>query len=58
MRRLVTLLAVFGQNLFAGFLQSRLLAELPGADELVRRPTDHRSDDPRTGRAIPVVGVT
>jgi hypothetical protein len=48
--------AVCGK-LFAGFLQSRLLAELPARDEILRKRTDHQSDDPRTGGGVPVLGV-
>ena len=48
--------AVCGK-LFAGFLQRRLLAELPAGDELLRRRTDHQSDDPRMGGGATVIGV-
>ena len=48
--------AVCGK-LFAGFLQSRLLAELPAGDELHWKRTDHQSDDPRTGAGAAVIGV-
>ena len=44
-------------KLFAGFVNSRLLAELPGADELIQVRREHHSDDPRTGGGLPVVGV-
>ena len=57
MKRFITLVTVFGGKLFASFLQSRFLAELSAADELVRNQMDHHSDDPRTGAALPVVGV-
>ena len=57
MRAFIAWAKAVGGSLFNGFMHSRLLAELPGADDLIQVQTDHHSDDPRTGVAIPVVGV-
>ena len=57
MRRCFALFKAVCGQLLEGFLQTRLMAELPGADELFRRRIDHPSDDPRSGSAPPIVGV-
>ena len=55
MRTLIALTKALVVKLFAGFVASRLLAELPGADELIQVRRDHHSDDPRTGGSHPMV---
>ena len=57
MLRFIELAKAACLKLFTGFVNSRLLAELPEADELIQIRRDHNSDDPRTGGGLPVVGV-
>jgi len=57
MLRFIELLKAACLKLFTGFVANRLLAELPGADELIQIRRDHQSDDPRTGGGFPAVGV-
>ena len=57
MKRLIALVKAVCGKLFSGFVESRLLAELPGADNLIQRRMEHPSDDPRTGAGPPMVGV-
>ena len=57
MKRLITLVKAVCGKLLSSFVQSRLLSELPGADELLQRRTDHPSDGPRTGTRQPMVGA-
>ncbi len=51
MKRYIALLKAVCGKLFSGFLVSRMLAEL------IQRPMDHPSDDPRNGADPPKVGV-
>ncbi|MDA1053423.1 MAG: hypothetical protein O3C40_23490 [Planctomycetota bacterium] len=57
MLRFIALPKAVGGKLFKGFMHSRLLAELPGADDLIQVQTDHPSDDPRMGNGLYLVGV-
>ncbi len=57
MRRFFALLKTVCGKLLEGFVRTRLMAELPSADELIRRQIDHPSDDPRSGSGLPMVGV-
>ena len=57
MLRFIALTKSVSGKLFIGFMHSRLLAELPGADDLIQVQTDHPSDDPRMGGGLPMVGV-
>ena len=57
MRYFIALTKALVVKLFSSFMANRLLAELPGADELIQIRRDHQSDDPRTGGGLPVVGV-
>ena len=57
MLRFIALATAVCGKLFNGFMHSRLLAELPGADDLIQVQTDHPSDDPRMGSGLPMVGV-
>ena len=58
MKRLIALVKAVCGKFFSAFVDSRLLAEFPGADELIHRRVDHHpSDDPRTGTGLPIVGV-
>ena len=57
MRRFFALFKAVCGKLLEGFVQTRLMAELHGADELFRRRIDHPSNDPRAGSVPPIVGV-
>ena len=71
MLRFIALTKAVSGKLFKGFIHSRLLAELPGADDLFEREsfmvtslttvievqTGHPSDDPRMGSGPSMVGV-
>ena len=57
MRRFFALFKAVCGKLLEGFVQTRLMAELPRAEELIRRRIDHPSDDPRSGSSPPIVGV-
>ncbi len=56
MRQFLALIQAVCGKLLEGFVRTRLMAELHGADELFRRRIDHPSDDPRAGSG-PIVGV-
>ncbi len=56
MKRFPTLLKAVCGKLFAGFVQKRLLAEFPEADELIQRRNEHQSDDPRMSGGLRVIG--
>ena len=45
MRKFIALTKTLVVKLFAAFVARRLLAELPGADELIQIRRDHQSDD-------------
>ena len=57
MKRFFALFKAVCGKIVDGFVQTRLMAELPGADELLRRRIDHASDNPRSGGGPPIVGV-
>ena len=57
MRRFFALLTAVCGKLLEGFVQMRLMAELPDANVLMRRRKDHPSDDPRSGIRPPIIGV-
>jgi len=57
MRRFLALAKTACVDLFASFVNSRLLAEMPGADELIQVRRDHPGEDPRRSDGLPVVGV-
>jgi len=57
MRIFIALTKALVVKLFACFVASRLLAELPGADELIQIRRGHDGDDPRTGGRRPMVGA-
>lgn len=57
MLRFIALTKAVSSKLFIGFMHSRLLAELPGADDLIRVPANHPSEDPRMASGLPMAGV-
>lgn len=57
MLRFIALTKAISGMLFKGFMHSRLLAELPGADDLLQVQMDHPSNDLRMGGGLPMVGV-
>ncbi len=57
MIRFFALLKAVCGKLLEGFVQTRLMAELPDANELILRRIDHPSDDPRSGIGPPMIGV-
>ena len=57
MKRFFALFKAVCGKIVDRFVQTRLMAELPGADELLRRRIDHPSDNPRSGGGPPIVGV-
>ncbi len=54
MRQFLALIQAVCGKLLEGFVRTRLMAELYGADELFRRRIDHPSDDPRVGSVPPL----
>ena len=57
MKWFIALVTAICGKVFAGFLQMRLSAELPDADEFIKQWKDQDSDDPRAGFGPPTVGV-
>ena len=57
MSRFIAPLKAICGKLLKRFVQARLVAELPGADELIRHWDDHPSDDPRTGSGLTMAGI-
>ena len=57
MKRLITLAKAACVKLFAGFVNSRLLAELPAADEMIQLRRDQPSDDPRMSDGVSMASV-
>lgn len=57
MLRFIALTKSVFASLFASFMSTRLLAELPGADDLIVPRRDNRTDDPRMGGCSPPVGM-
>ena len=58
MKRFITIVTAVCGKFFAGFVQQRLLAEFPHADELIQfRGMDYRNDDAQAGCGPPMIGV-
>ena len=57
MKRFFALFKAVCGKLLEGFVQTRLMAELPDVNELLPRRIHHPSDDPRSGGGPPMVGV-
>ncbi len=57
MQKFITLAKAASVEFLAGFVNSRLLAELPGADELIRVWRDYPSDDPTMSDGLPMARV-
>ncbi len=57
MKRFIALVKAICGKLFYKFVEGRLLAELPGLDEMTQQRIDHPSDDPRNGPGLPMVGI-
>ena len=57
MKRFIDVFNEICERLFTAFIHNRLTAELPGADELIQDQEVQRSDDPRVGGQLPMVGA-
>jgi hypothetical protein len=57
MKRFFALFKAGCGQLFEGFVQARLMAELPDANERLQHRIVRRSDDPRSSGGPPIVGI-
>lgn len=57
MKRFIALFKAGCGQLFEGFVQARLMAELPDADERFQRRIVHLRDDSRSSGGPPIVGI-